>query len=202
MKKTSFAILLFFIFLLIFNPLASNTILGLNNNEEIIDQINEVDMKTRNGVWFRYIAQEFVPTNSILSKVEVALTSSEDAHYPVKISIRENLYEKDIVSTTISSQMVNKYPNISWIEFDFDDLQVTPGLIYYIIIAPTYGSRFFQKVPKSEHVYWMLTWYNNYTNGTSYISKSKRFLWPFDYIMYNHDIDFCFKTYTKINPSN
>jgi hypothetical protein len=199
MKRSYGSILFCLILLLLCNPLTSNTICGRNSDEEIIDQSQVV---IDNGVWQRYIAQQFVPTFSLLSKIEVALMSNENASYPVKISIREKLYGNDIVSTMISADEISLYPNASWVEFDFDDLQVIPGKTYYIIVAPTYGSRFFQKVPKSEHVYWMLTWNNIYINGTSYISKSQRFLWPFDYLMYNHDIDFCFKTYTKTTASN
>jgi hypothetical protein len=199
MKRSCVGILLYLILVLLCNPFLSTGLCDSNNQGEIIDQSNEF-VQGGNGIWYRYIAQEFVPTSSLLSKIEVALTANENAHYPVKISIRKNVFSKDIVSTEISSESISHYPEVRWIEFDFDDLQVEPGKTYYIIVAPTYGSRFFQQVPKSEHVYWMVTWDNNYTNGTSYISKSQRFLWPFDYLSYNHHIDFCFRTYTKTNP--
>jgi hypothetical protein len=192
-KKTMLGLFLIGITILSGNAGAYATL-----TEDIIDQSQET---YSTGAHYRYIAQEFVPQASVLTKIEVLMTADREGNsgrFPIKIAIREHLRGKNLVTTIIPSNSLPLLPNFQWVEFDFEDIQTTPGKTYFIVVAPTYGQRFFEKLPRTDQIYWGVSFENPYANGTVYLNHSPRFLWPVDKITNLSNLDFCFRTYTKI----
>lgn len=88
---------------------------------------------------FMQVAQSFVPTKSLLTRVELFIAKNETASEPYTLAIRDNLSRNNIVESTISPENINTWNisdpdlNFSWIEFDFDDIFVEVGETYYIV---------------------------------------------------------------------
>ncbi len=76
------------------------------------------------------IAQGFIPTNSLLTRVELMLLR-HDVPGPLTVSIRENLDGKDLTNCTLTSEQIAE--DMSWKLFDFSDITVEPGTTYYIV---------------------------------------------------------------------
>jgi hypothetical protein len=180
----------------IVNPiLASKT-----TNEEIIDQ-SQTDIGTGCIIWNHFLAQSFKPSMSPLTKVELPLWWGDPKpDVDVIVSIRENLCGNDLVSAKVDgNEFINEY---GWIEFDFEDLEVSTGKTYYIVfhLDPF--------VPEqNDKVYWSFGWvgglikgwiYDPYRPGRLYM-KNNDILWGFwhrGYAPWQGQFDFCFKTYT------
>lgn len=82
------------------------------------------------------MAQSFIPTKNILTRVKILAGKSSTAIYDYKLAIRDNLSKSDLTSLSLS---LDNFPtdNTSWIEFDFDDIILTPGITYYIVSYTT-----------------------------------------------------------------
>ncbi len=78
------------------------------------------------------VAQSFIPTKEILTRVELYVGKNSTASYPYALAIREELTEENIVETSLNpEEFVTE--NFSWVEFDFEDIWVTVGQTYYIV---------------------------------------------------------------------
>jgi hypothetical protein len=126
------------------------------------------------------IAQEFTPSKSILTRVELFIKNEDlDATYPIILAIRDNITGDNLRSVKVEPEDVGN--NLSWVEFDFEDIKVTIGQSYYIVL---YTKRLENN---SYHCGWYYP--DPYPNGTSYVR-----LEPEDpYI--DTEGDFTFKTY-------
>ena len=72
------------------------------------------------------VAQSFIPTKEILTRVELFVGKNATALYPYVLAIREELTEENIVETSLNpEEFVTE--NYSWLEFDFEDIWVTVG---------------------------------------------------------------------------
>lgn len=78
------------------------------------------------------VAQSFIPTMEVLTRVEIFIGKNSTATHPYVVAIRDNLTEDNIVETSVDPEDIVT-ENFSWIEFDFDDIWVTPGQTYYIV---------------------------------------------------------------------
>lgn len=78
------------------------------------------------------IAQSFIPTKEVLTRVEVYLLRNTSTTYPLSIGIREELTAPDLVDVNIQSSSVPT-DSFSWIEGNFDDIWVTVGHTYYLV---------------------------------------------------------------------
>ena len=79
-------------------------------------------------------AQSFIPTKNILTRVEILAGKNSTATYDFKLAIKDNLLGPDL---TALSRPAGDFviENFSWLEFDFDDILVTPGTTYYIVCS-------------------------------------------------------------------
>jgi len=70
----------------------------------------------------------------VLTRVEILIgkNSTATATLPYVVAIRDDLTEENIVETSVDPEDIVT-DNYSWIEFDFDDIWVTPGETYYIV---------------------------------------------------------------------
>ena len=86
------------------------------------------------------IAQSFVPQMEVLTRTFFLMARNASTTYPCFLAVRDNLTEEDlaIVSAEPSEfPIVNGTPTeeqLAWIEFNFDDIWVTPGQTYYIVV--------------------------------------------------------------------
>ena len=139
---------------------------------------------------FRYASQSFSPTVDSLTKIEVALGRGIDASGDVIISLREHIYGKDIDSVSVSTDKIDVFPNFTWVEVDFDDLIITPGRRYFIVVTyPNWvgGSS------DTDYIEWMIGWDNPYERGANAYNKFI-FWWPF-WLQIKTVTDFSFRTY-------
>lgn len=78
------------------------------------------------------VAQSFIPTKDLLTRVEILATKNVTASYPLVVGIRDNLTHENLVETSVPpSSFISG--NYTWVVCDFDDLWVTPGKTYYLV---------------------------------------------------------------------
>ena len=143
----------------------------------------------------KWAAQSFEPSEDFLNRVELYMNRYGSPTDDLVLSIRSSLTGPDL---TVCSKPASQIPTgISWVNFDFDDISVTPGNTYYIVLRTAGGNNF-----KSYE--WGFGSYTPYTQGTFWKSSTSGSSWT-EYTSY----DFCFKTYgnSEINsppniPSN
>ena len=58
---------------------------------------------------FMQVAQSFVPTKSLLTRVELFIAKNETASEPYTLAIRDNLSRNNIVESTISPENINTW---------------------------------------------------------------------------------------------
>ena len=80
------------------------------------------------------LAQSFTPTDNLLTRVELNMYKAQQTTYNITVAIRDNLTGSNLVSTSLSSDMIPT--SGEWIEFDFVDLQVAINETYYIVLIP------------------------------------------------------------------
>jgi len=78
------------------------------------------------------VAQSFIPTKEVLTKVELYIIKNSTATYPLKVSIRKELTNEDLTYINIDPSIVPT-ESFEWIDINFDDIEVTTGLTYYIV---------------------------------------------------------------------
>jgi len=135
------------------------------------------------AAWF---AQSFVPTLSILSKVELGIESwGHNSPTLIHMYIRENLTGGNLAECSRYVPFSGE-DKCNWFTFDFEDLDVIPGNTYYII---------FEKTDLS----WVYCWRWMYSDPDPYplgdvFESSNGDNW----IIWNDPVDFCFVTWGKI----
>ncbi len=106
-------------------------------NDDEIDQEQTID---EIGVLVSSVAdmaQSFKPTLEKLTRVKVKI---EKVCYPsdgITLSIRKPIYGDDL--TWVMKSEAEIPDGISWVEFDFPDIFVTPGQTYYIVLCSEAG---------------------------------------------------------------
>ncbi len=136
------------------------------------------------GYWMW--AQSFVPTLPVLTRVELLMYKRGNVN-DITISIRKYLDGEDLTSLTIDqSKIPSRY---EWIEFDFDDINVTPNEMYFIIMSTTGGDN-------KENYYVLLGSKGDvYMRGDAYIGGNDGKQWEIWGEGTSRAFDFCFKTY-------
>jgi hypothetical protein len=122
-------------------------------NDEILDQYNDM-MDYRDlgslilgaGITRRF-AQEFKPTVNRLTRAEVYIAKSNmyylDDYFPdvVYLSILDELNSSALTTVTYPADNLKNYDfdtpkwDAEWIEFDFPDINVIPGRLYYLCLS-------------------------------------------------------------------
>jgi hypothetical protein len=78
------------------------------------------------------VAQSFIPSKEIITRVELYIGKNSSTNYPINISIRKELTEEDL---TIASIEPSQIPTgeLGWVEIDFNNISVITGQTYYIV---------------------------------------------------------------------
>lgn len=78
------------------------------------------------------VAQSFIPSRDITTRVELFIVKNSTATYPLTVSIREELTEDDLTVINIDPSQVPT-ETFDWVEIDFDDVFLTTDQTYYIV---------------------------------------------------------------------
>ena len=127
------------------------------------------------------MVQSFKPTKNLLTRVELMAGKNSTTTYDFTVAIRDDLNGSDLTSISVPAE---SFPaeNFSWIEFDFNDIMVTPGQNYYIVSST---------VNATDNWYaWGLNLSNAYPNGTVYWTINNGANWTNE-----PTLDMTFKTY-------
>ena len=162
---------------------------NMTEHESTLIQYQEEDCLVGWGCWgTAEMAQSFFPRVSTLTKVDLKLFK-KGSPSGCTISIRDNLNGDDLTSIYMSAGMIPE--NKNWIEFDFPDVSISPGKVYYIVLDPV-------SYDADNTFYWEFESNNPYVSGASWIYNTN---WAeFDEPVYP-DFDFCFKAYAKEQKS-
>ena len=133
------------------------------------------------------LAQGFTPTLPMLTKVELSLFRAGDPpeNVQITVSIRASLTGNDLAIVTIDGSAVSIVP--TWVEFNFSDIEVTPGNMYYILCQANAGS-------PGDCYCWVFADNNPYPGGDACGCAYGNYWFLMDDP--DHPLtDFCFKTY-------
>jgi hypothetical protein len=135
-------------------------------------------------------AQSFIPSNDRLIKINLKLSRLGFILSDIVVSIRSSLDGVDLTSALVNYADIPK-ETITWIEFDFEDIDVTPGNTYFIICSTNGG------IIEIGNIYNL----RGSDNANSYSEGDAWIQWPTgEWEKWNPPNDFCFKTYYKDNP--
>ena len=110
-----------------------------------VDQFSNINMKPNAQRWIRgysfppgntyyAVAQSFIPSYDILTKVELKIMGNSQFMPPLTVSIRDNLTGPDLTSVSLN---YTRFPNWHWNPpftiFDFPDINVIAGQTYFIV---------------------------------------------------------------------
>lgn len=126
------------------------------------------------------VAQKFTPTRNVITRVELLIRKDVTTTHNLTVTIKEYKTGHSLTSISKSPDFIPS-ENFSWIEFDFDDINVTPGNFYYIICSTI-------DAPENRYV-WGAKLGNVYPNGSIYWSEDGE-TWYYD-----TGLDASFKTY-------
>jgi hypothetical protein len=130
------------------------------------------------------IAQSFTPTLNMLTRVELMIAKNITAIYDYTVGIRDDLNGSDLTSASLPASEFSSV-NLTWEEFDFPDIVVTPGDTYYIVSST---------VNATDNWYFWGAYFNEtndiYPNGTIYYTINDEVNWTEE-----PDGDMTFKTY-------
>jgi hypothetical protein len=134
------------------------------------------------------IAQSFIPQMEVLTRTFFLMARNASTSHPCVLAIRDNLTKEDLSVVSIEPSefpIVNGTPTeeqLAWVEFNFDDIWITPGQTYYIVVYTA---------NVTDNYYWISgNGTNIYPNGTVYLSINDGQTWG-EFT----DADGCFKTY-------
>jgi hypothetical protein len=131
-------------------------------------------------------AQSFVPSMSVLTRVELKMSRTTDP--PTKaltVSIvRDNLNSRALTSVDKTSSAFQIFPG-SWVEFNFDDISVNPGEDYFIVCSSNEPTLYY---------HWKIG-YGNYPFGSRWYNSGG------GWTKVEGSSDFCFKTYGIANQA-
>jgi len=156
------------------------------NTIEILDQHQTSDCNRSYGTWGSgKFAQSFIPTLKTLTKLELQIKKKGDPKR-LNVLIYNFLSGRYLTGTTVLGSEIPEREYV-WVEFDFPDITVIPGNMYYIVFDPSVSSN------ASNAFYWSFDFNDPYDDGCS---------WFFDFPEWEaHEpsgypgFDFCFKTY-------
>ncbi len=135
-------------------------------------------------------AQSFIPTMTPLAKVRLMMLSNNPSNpgqdYPLKVSIRSVVDGEDLTSVQVTKEKFES--DYTWVNIDFEDITVQPGMPYYIVAETTApGASYWWAMYSSEDI-------DKYEAGEAWL----RFVdggvvrWS----NFTEKSDFCFKTYS------
>jgi hypothetical protein len=163
------------------NDVSFNTCNTQNDRRDVLDQeqLNITGWRVI-GEAAPYGAQSFTPSLNILTRVALNIRASKNGGN-VDVLIRKSLDGNNLTSISIPQ---SELPIQGLFYFDFPDIIVTPGALYYIVVHYNKGYLFS----------WGFSKLNLYPNGDAWIYEKG---WHQDL----NYADFCFQTYGMTSSS-
>lgn len=158
-----------------------------NNSAEFVDQGNtgncgcgtDIQIGTFSLTDASFVAQSFIPSQAILSKVSLKLSETIDApEATLHLSIRSSLKGPDL-------SLVEETAEEGTVFFDFDDIEVIPGNTYYIICS------FSETIIQDNGFGWLYTQGDLYRKGSAWTSTNSQ-NW-----LNSEETDMFFETYWR-----
>jgi len=155
-----------------------------------VDQFQMIDYNEQYHIdTSQSAAQSFIPTLNVLTRTQLFMFEWNPVDYELLVSIRKDLHGDDLTKITLIPEgwLMEK----TWIEFDFDDIAVTPGETYYIVCIGLGGDMGGPGTMDN----WCYGWGlckdgRSYPNGCSYLKSGSSDRWVKD----AKDYDCCFVT--------
>jgi hypothetical protein len=158
------------------------------------------------------VAQSFMPTKSIITRIELLIGKNSTAVSPLDISIRKELTEEDLTVTSLDPSLVPT-ETYDWVEIDIDDIIITAGETYYIVGLT-------ENITDNYYAWGANNMSESYLNGCMWISIDEGKNWTnesnsqniqnyesFSYNAATTDFqenvtwDMCFRTYGRNNDA-
>jgi hypothetical protein len=112
------------------------------NNFESVEVIDQQQTSScGNGCPFFsniWLAQGFTPSLESLTRIELYLFKIGNPGNTIILSIRDSLTGTDLTSVSIDGSTIPEYG--IWKDFDFSDISVVPGTMYYAVCRTSAGS--------------------------------------------------------------
>lgn len=163
---------------------------------EVLDQHQDKDSgsgyKIHQSQW---CAQSFTPTLKKLTGIRLRMFKAGDPPEDEEIilSIRESLKGEDITSITLTSSELPPNNQVKWICFDFEDIEIIPNNLYYMICKSIKG--------ENNNCYaWVYAINNPYKNGDAWMTLDYGVTWLELNRTVSPENDFCFETYGWNTP--
>jgi len=138
------------------------------------------------------IAQSFVPQKDVVTRVQLLMARNETTSRNCTCELKENLTGDTLASVSLTPDQFKRFDpdnlsadeNLTWVEFDFFSVWVTPGTTYYLVVYTANVS--------GNYYVWAGNFNNAsaYPNGSAYYSMSNGASWS-----NLTDGDACFQTY-------
>ncbi len=157
------------------------------------------------------VAQSFIPSKDVTTRVELFIGKNSTATYPLTVSIREELTEDDLTVIDVDPSEVPT-EEFDWVAIDFDDVFLTTGQTYYIValtenVTDNYYAWGANNLSESypDGCAWFSidegdTWTNE-SASSSYPSTTEAFSNQGAQPIFEDNVtwDMCFKTYGRDN---
>ena len=105
------------------------------------------------------MAQSFVPCYKALTRVELMIVKRYSPG-GFTVSIKSDLNSENLTGVYLSSDEIAE--DMSWKNFDFTDIEVTPNQTYYIVCTS-------ENTQDENMYYWYFGIYNSYINGCAWV---------------------------------
>jgi len=105
------------------------------------------------------LAQSFVPCYKALIRVELMIVRRYSPG-GFTVSIKSDLNSEDLTSVYLGSDEIAE--DMSWKNFDFTDIEVTPNQTYYVVCTS-------ENTQDVNMYYWYFGIYNSYVNGCAWV---------------------------------
>ncbi len=130
-------------------------------------------------------AQSFIPTQNTFTHAAIYVRTFSTPAFDLTVELRENHPQGTLIDTLIFTP-VEVSDDWSWLQLDFLDVIVTPGLQYFIVCPPAPSG-----VTNNYGYEWGYALGNQYDDGAFWFTRDGGTLW--------HDLpdmyEFCFRTY-------
>lgn len=133
-------------------------------------------------------AQSFIPRKDIFTRALLLMAKNATTTHPCTCELKENLTGSVLATVQVAPDQFNVYDptnqtgNLTWVEFDFYSVWVTPGNTYYLVVYTA---------NVTHNTYWCAgNGSNLYPYGSLYYSLDNGQSWQ---NLTNSDV--CFQTY-------
>ena len=138
-------------------------IIEIDTNTDFLDQEQNYCCGYAYGVFEdEPVAQSFIPSYSVLTRVELMIVKRYDPN-GFTVSIRDDLEGEDLTSVYLTADEIAE--DMSWKNFDFSDIEVTPGQTYYIVCTS-------EGTEEYNMFWWYYGIYDSYPQGCGWIQTS------------------------------